>query len=208
MNLPNKLTVLRTLLVPVFLLFLLVSSIPGNYLWAFIVFVAASLTDFFDGRIARKNNMVTTFGKFLDPLADKILVTCALVAFTALGLCHPVACIIIIARDYMVSAIRLLAVSDGGKVIAANIWGKIKTALQMVSICAVLLALHIAVEIERAYFMSNTSIYGFFDLLSPTGVYATVVTASNIAMWVLAAVTALSGAVYLKQNIHLIDTFK
>ena len=188
MNLPNKLTVLRTLLVPVFLLFLLVPSIPGNYLWAFIVFAAASFTDFLDGRIARKNHMVTTFGKFLDPLADKVLVTCALVAFTALGLCPPVACIIIIARDYMVSAIRLVAVSGEGKVIAANIWGKIKTALQMVVLCASMLAL---------YFVS----LGVLDA-------ALVATACRIAMWLLAGVTALSGAVYLKQNMHLINTFE
>ncbi|MEA5050255.1 MAG: CDP-diacylglycerol--glycerol-3-phosphate 3-phosphatidyltransferase [Oscillospiraceae bacterium] len=188
MNLPNKLTVLRTLLVPVFLLFLLTPSIPGNYLWAFVVFAAASLTDFFDGRIARKYGMVTTFGKFLDPLADKVLVTCALVAFTALGLCPPVACILIIARDYMVSAIRLAAVSGEGKVIAANIWGKIKTALQMLVLCAAMLAL---------FFVGTGAL--------PAGPVAVAITA---AMWVLAGVTALSGAVYLKQNIHLIDTFK
>ncbi|MEA4911412.1 MAG: CDP-diacylglycerol--glycerol-3-phosphate 3-phosphatidyltransferase [Oscillospiraceae bacterium] len=188
MNLPNKLTVLRTLLVPVFLLFLLVPSIPGNYLWAFIVFAAASFTDFLDGRIARKNNIVTTFGKFLDPLADKVLVTCALVAFTALGYCPPVACIIIISRDYLVSAIRLIAVSGEGKVIAANIWGKIKTALQMLVLCAAMLAL---------YFVS----LGLLDA-------ALVTVVCRAAMWLLAGVTALSGIVYLKQNLYLINTFE
>ena len=188
MNLPNKLTILRAVLVPVFLLFLLVPTIPYNYLIAFVVFAVASLTDYFDGRIARKRNMVTSFGKFMDPLADKVLVTSALIAFCAMGFAHPVAVIIIVARDFMVSAIRLAAVSSDGQVIAANIWGKIKTALQMVVICGVLVALHIA------------SIY---QAVSPD-----VILYSNIAMWVLTAVTAISGGIYLKQNASLINTFK
>ncbi|MEG2259076.1 MAG: CDP-alcohol phosphatidyltransferase family protein, partial [Oscillospiraceae bacterium] len=86
MNLPNKLTVLRTAMVPFFLVFLLIDAIPNNYLWACIIFAVASFTDFLDGNIARKHNLVTNFGKFLDPLADKILVTCAIVAFVTLGL--------------------------------------------------------------------------------------------------------------------------
>lgn len=188
MNLPNKLTILRAVLVPVFLVFLLIPTIPYNYLLAFVVFCIASFTDFLDGRIARKNNMVTSFGKFMDPLADKVLVTSALIALCALGFAPPVAGIIIVARDFMVSAIRLAAVSSEGKVIAANIWGKIKTAFQMVAICGVLLALHFA------------SIY---QVIVPDVIFY-----SNIAMWALAAVTAISGGIYLKQNIELINTFK
>ena len=188
MNLPNKLTVLRTALVPVFLLFLLMDNIPNNYLWACLIFAIASFTDFLDGKIARSRNLVTNFGKFLDPLADKILVTCALVAFIALGLAHPVAVIIIIARDYIVSALRLIAVSSDGKVIAANWWGKIKTALQMFGTIGVMLAM----------FLSERGLLPLVD----------VVHWSNIVMWVLAAFTGVSGAVYLKQNASLLSDAK
>ncbi|MEG0913118.1 MAG: CDP-diacylglycerol--glycerol-3-phosphate 3-phosphatidyltransferase [Oscillospiraceae bacterium] len=186
MNLPNKLTVLRTAMVPFFLVFLLIDAIPNNYLWACIIFAVASFTDFLDGNIARKHNLVTNFGKFLDPLADKILVTCAIVAFVTLGLASPIAVIIIIARDYIVSALRLIAVSSNGKVIAANWWGKVKTALQMISIVAILLVMHLS---ESA---------GFISL-------ETVRQGSNIVMWILAAFTGLSGIVYLKQNISLLS---
>lgn len=188
MNLPNKLTIARTLLAPLFLLFLLVPSIPGNYLWACIVFAVASITDWLDGHIARSNDSVTTFGKFLDPLADKILVTGALVAFVALDLAGPIPVIIIIARDFMVSAIRLVAATAEGKVIAANWWGKIKTATQMVVIITVLLACHV--------FRNNAD------------VFMTVAWWSRFAMWLLAAFTLLSGIVYVIQNKHLIDTYK
>ncbi len=188
MNLPNKLTILRAVLVPVFLVFLLIPSIPYNYLLAFVVFCVASFTDYLDGRIARKHNMITSFGKFMDPLADKVLVTSALIALCSLGFAPAAAVIIIVARDFLVSAIRLVAVSNDGKVIAANIWGKVKTALQMVVICALLLALHFA------------SIYQV--------IFPAVIFYGNIGMWLLAAVTAISGGVYLKQNIELINTFK
>lgn len=184
MNLPNKLTVLRTILVPVFLLFLLCSGIPNNYLWACIVFAVASFTDFLDGQIARKYNLVTNFGKFLDPLADKILVTCAIIAFVALDLASPIAAIIIVARDFMVSGLRLVAVSSNGKVIAANWWGKVKTALQMVSIVGILLAMQFAA-------------YGSLEL-------AAVERWSNWITWFLAGFTGLSGAVYLAQNASLL----
>lgn len=188
MNLPNKLTVARTVLVPVFLLFLLIDGIPNHYLWACIVFAIASFTDFLDGKIARSRNLVTNFGKFLDPLADKILVTCALVAFVALDLAHPVAVIIIIARDYIVSALRLIAVSSDGKVIAANWWGKIKTALQMFGTIGVMLAMFFS---ERGLLPQDGVLYW-----------------SNILMWALAAFTGLSGAVYLKQNASLLSDAK
>lgn len=185
MNLPNKLTVARTVLVPVFLVFLLVDSIRCNYLLACIIFAAASFTDFLDGRIARSRNLVTNFGKFLDPLADKILVTSAFVAFIALGLASPVAVILIIARDYMVSALRLIAVSGDGKVIAANWWGKVKTALQMTSIIGILIAMQ----------------------LVDSGVLAAgpVKQWSVIVVWALAAYTALSGGIYLWQNRSLLS---
>ena len=202
MNLPNKLTVARVVLVPFFLVFLLIPAIPYNFLWACVVFVIASITDFLDGKIARSRNLVTTFGKFLDPLADKILVTCALVAFVQLGLAHSVAVIIIIARDYMVSAIRMLAVSSNGKVIAANWWGKIKTALQMIAIIGVILACHI---VQIAEYKRDPYILYFF---APTPNIMQVQFLSNIIMWVLAVYTLVSGLVYVIQNKELINTVK
>ncbi len=188
MNLPNKLTITRALLVPVFLVFVLVPTIPFNFGLACAVFAVASFTDFLDGKIARSRGLVTSFGKFLDPLADKVLVISALVAFVELGLASPVAVIIVIARDLMVSGIRMVAASSDGKVIAANWWGKVKTAMQMVVIIAVLIAAQVAAT----------------DALS----YETVCAASKVAMWVVAGFTAVSGAVYLVQNKELINTFK
>lgn len=188
MNLPNKLTLARAVLVPVFLTFLLIPAIPYNYLFACIVFAIASLTDYFDGKIARSRNIVTTFGKFLDPLADKILVTGALIAFVQLGLAHSVAVIIIVARDFMVSGIRMLAVSSNGKVIAANWWGKVKTALQMIVILVVLAACQMAA--------------GSAPLFSAVQLW------SGIAVWALAAYTLFSGIVYVVQNKELINTFE
>ncbi len=144
MNLANKLTLLRIILVPVFLLFMLTEDIiPLNYLWAALFFAAASITDLFDGKIARKNNMVTDFGKFLDPLADKILVISALICFVQLGWCAAWAAALITAREFAVSGIRLVAAGSEKKVvIAANLWGKLKTASTMAAV-SVILILHI-----------------------------------------------------------------
>ena len=120
MNTPNKLTMLRVMLVPVFLVFLMVSRIPYNFLYALAIFIAASLTDLLDGYLARKNNQVTTFGKFLDPLADKVLVLSAMICFIQLELASSVAVVIVIAREFMVTSLRLVAVSGSGKVIPAG----------------------------------------------------------------------------------------
>ncbi|MEG2053350.1 MAG: CDP-diacylglycerol--glycerol-3-phosphate 3-phosphatidyltransferase, partial [Oscillospiraceae bacterium] len=125
MNLPNKLTVLRVLLIPVFIVFVSFKQIPYATLLAMVVFAVASFTDFLDGKIARKNNLVTDFGKFMDPLADKILTTTAIVYMTIAGVCHPVVLVIILTREFAVSGVRMVAAAAGGKVIAANIWGKV-----------------------------------------------------------------------------------
>ena len=132
MNLPNKLTMLRILLVPVFVVFL---SIEKSWCqWAALaIFVAASLTDLFDGRIARSRNMITDFGKFMDPIADKLLVMSALIVLVSQGRMSAWVCIVILAREFIVSGFRLVA-SARGKVIAAGIWGKLKTVSQMVYI--------------------------------------------------------------------------
>ena len=134
MNLPNKLTLLRVILIPFFLLFMYI-DIPFHYGIALVIFAAASITDALDGKIARKRNLVTNFGKFLDPLADKVLVIAALTVFVELSEVNmgAIPLIIITAREFMVSGLRLLA-ANSGVVVAAGIWGKLKTAFTMVAI--------------------------------------------------------------------------
>ena len=137
MNLPNKLTIMRAILIPFFLVAMLWDAVPyGNWI-ALVIFAIASLTDMLDGKIARKYNLVTNFGKFMDPLADKLLVSSAMIAFVELGRIPCWIVIVIIAREFIISCFRLVA-ADNGIVIAAGIWGKIKTAEQMVMICILL----------------------------------------------------------------------
>lgn len=130
MNLPNKLTMLRIFFIPLFLVFLLVDAIPLHYLWALITFSAACITDTLDGQIARKRGLITDFGKLMDPLADKLLVMSALVAFIPVAGVPSWVVIIILAREFFVTSIRLIA-AGSGIVIAADKWGKIKTVSQM-----------------------------------------------------------------------------
>ena len=131
MNLPNKITIGRVLMIPLFLFFYLTDFIPkGDYIAAFI-FIIASFSDFIDGYIARKHKLVTNFGKFADPLADKLLVTSALISFIERGLVPAWIIIIIIAREFIISGFRLVA-SDNNVVIAASYWGKLKTTAQMI----------------------------------------------------------------------------
>lgn len=137
MNTPNKLTLLRIVLAPLFLVFLLWQSMPHHFLIAAAVFSIAAITDAIDGSMARRNNTITNFGKFLDPLADKILVTAALVGFVELGFISTWFAVVIITREFLVTSLRLVAVG-GGTVIAANIWGKLKTISQIVAILVVL----------------------------------------------------------------------
>ena len=139
MNLANKLTLFRVVLVPFFIAALMISELPCNYLIALIIFALASITDMLDGKIARKYNMITDFGKFLDPLADKILVAAALICMAELHWAPSWAVWLIMAREFMVSGVRLVAAGSKDKVvIAANIWGKLKTASTMVAICVIL----------------------------------------------------------------------
>ena len=131
MNLPNKLTILRTLMIPVFLFFLLTDCAGDYSKWiAVVVFILASLTDFLDGHIARKYNLVTNFGKFMDPLADKLLVCSAMIALVGMHRLSSIVAIIIIAREFIISGFRLVA-ADNDIVIAASYWGKFKTVSQM-----------------------------------------------------------------------------
>lgn len=137
MNLPNKLTILRVIMIPFFLVALLVEGVPAGKWVALAIFILASLTDMLDGKIARKYNLITNFGKFMDPLADKLLVSAALIALISLGKIPAWVVIVIISREFIISGFRLVA-SDNGVVIAASYWGKIKTVAQMVMVVLLL----------------------------------------------------------------------
>ena len=191
MNLPNKLTLLRVILIPVFLICIYVDAIPMHFLLALIVFAAASLTDMLDGKIARARGLVTNFGKFLDPLADKVLVITALTVFVELDefRMSAIPLVIITAREFMVSGLRLLAAEEG-VVIAAGIWGKLKTAFTMVSIVGVLLYL---------------SLTGDFALAAPDRIRTWVL---GGLIWISTILTIISGLVYLKGCWKYIDSDK
>lgn len=134
MNLPNKLTIFRVILIPFFIVFLLVPITPYDKWISLAIFIIASLTDLLDGKIARKYNLVTNFGKFMDPLADKLLVCSALICLIELNKIPSWMVIIIIAREFIISGFRLVA-ADNGVVIAASYFGKFKTTFQMVAVC-------------------------------------------------------------------------
>lgn len=144
MNLANKLTVFRIILVPIMAIIPYLNlqgdffGLPYTYFWMLLIFIVASITDKLDGYIARSRNQVTTFGKFLDPLADKILVLTAMVLLVELNKIPAWIPIIVLAREFLVSGYRLLAVEKGGKVIAASIWGKLKTATQMIALILIM----------------------------------------------------------------------
>ena len=192
MNLPNKLTVLRVILVPFFVFFLLESYIPHHNLIALIIFAIASYTDHLDGKIARRDNLITNFGKFMDPLADKILVISALICFVASGTVSPWFLILITLREFAVTQIRLIATSGKGKVIAANIWGKIKTVSQIVAIIIIILSAYI----------KELSAMGLFPV---EGVLGTALYVTEIAVMVICtALTLFSGWIYIKDNLEFI----
>lgn len=195
MNLPNKLTVLRMVLVPFFVLALL-WPFPHHYLVALILFGAASYTDHLDGKLARKNNQITDFGKFMDPLADKILVISALVCFVSLGLCDVWLVLLIIAREFMVTSVRLVAAGKG-KVIAANNWGKLKTVSQIVAICVILFT---------QYLQELGSLGGLPWISEETAVLFWCIGEIFLAAATLFSV--LSGLIYLRQNWELVRTAK
>ena len=138
MNLPNKLTIMRVLLIPFFVFFMLVPIVPYSNYIAVAIFVIASLTDLADGKIARKYNLVTNFGKFMDPLADKLLIYSTLICLVATEQLAAWMVIVIISREFIISGFRLVA-SDNGVVIAASYWGKFKTTFQMLMIIVLIL---------------------------------------------------------------------
>ena len=196
MNLPNKLTLCRIILVPVFMIFVSLTEFGTEtfnaiwYLVAGIVFAAASFTDYLDGHLARKWHMVTDFGKFADPLADKLLTSVALIYMMRDGVCSPVVLCIILAREFAVSGLRMVAAgAKDGKVIAANMWGKVKTVLQMLTIIF--------------YFFGISLTYGN-TVLGNLNVWLI----SYWLCWLVAAATAISGIKYLWDNRSFINTAK
>ena len=141
MNLPNKLTILRVILIPFFVVFMLFDITGAADKWiALVIFCVASLTDMLDGKIARKYNLVTNFGKFMGPLADKLLVCTALICLTSMNRLNVIVVLVIIAREFIISGFRLVA-SDNGIVIAASYWGKFKTVSQMALIIVLIMDL-------------------------------------------------------------------
>ncbi len=175
MNLPNKLTLIRVLLIPIFVVVLLV---PFGISWqnwlALAIFIMASLTDFADGYLARKYQLVTNFGKFMDPLADKLLVCSALICLTSLGRIAAWMVIVIVAREFIISGLRLVAV-DQGVVIAASYWGKFKTVVQMAMIMLLLANL------------------------------ASLTILTTLTTWLALALTVVSLVDYITKNAHLIN---
>ena len=191
MNLPNRLTLARIAAVPVFLI-LLLWQFPFHYFATLVIFVAASLTDLFDGRIARSRGLITDFGKFLDPIADKMLTTAALLGFISLGIGFGTVWItvIVLIREFSVSSIRMIAAASG-KVVAADKWGKIKTVMQMVGII-------MALTFEE--FIS------LFPSLLLVGTILRI--AYNIVLWFSAVLTVVSGINYLVKNKTFVDPNK
>jgi CDP-diacylglycerol--glycerol-3-phosphate 3-phosphatidyltransferase len=154
MNLPNKITLFRVAMIPIFLVFMLATDIPYNNYIAAAIFLIAALSDLLDGYLARKHNLVTNFGKFMDPMADKLLVSSALICFVELKLVAAWIVIVIISREFIISGFRLIA-SDNGVVIAASWWAKIKTNVQM--IMSVMLIINLDFQIIN--FLEQVAIY-------------------------------------------------
>ena len=186
MNTPNKLTLARMIATPIFMAVMLI-AFPYHYLISFVLFIAASLTDMIDGKMARKYNMVTDFGKFMDPLADKMLTTSAYLGFMFIYGVKPeyswhmvVITFIVLFREFAVSSIRLVAVTAGGKVVAANMWGKCKTVSQMAGI---ILAL---------------GVYGFNEIMAiPQNIFAICDIVIIALFWLSAVLCVISGAIYI-----------
>lgn len=196
MNLANKLTLIRIILVPIFLIFIAAKHIPYGSTIATAIFILASLTDKLDGYIARSRNQITNFGKFMDPLADKLLVTAALISLVELQIVPAWASVIIIAREFAVSGLRSIAASQG-RVIAASWWGKIKTVIQIIAIILLLLKVNVN---DFKYIMdlvNNSQFWSQFFNIVP-----------SIMLMVAVVITLVSGIVYFNKNKDVVVTDK
>ena len=196
MNLANKLTLGRIFLVPIFLIFIAIKDIPYGSFIATFIFVIASITDKLDGYVARSRNQITNFGKFMDPLADKLLVTTALVTLVDLHVISSFAAIIIIAREFAISGLRTVAASEG-TVIAASKWGKAKTVVQIVAIIASLIKVNIGESIYLTNLINDSMLWNKFFEYGP-----------RIFMGVAVVITIISGVDYFVKNKHTISTDK
>lgn len=186
MNLPNKITLIRICFIPLILFLLLCKSVPNRYFWSLMFFVFASYTDYLDGYLARKNGLVTNLGKFLDPLADKVLIISILVCFVELGLVCSVAVVLIIFREFMVTSLRLIAI-ERGKVISANYYGKIKTVSQMFSVFLIMFSQ----GLREIFIRYNFEGYTYVDLI---------VKISGAVFWISSILTVFSGILYVYYN--------
>lgn len=196
MNLANKLTLIRIFLVPIFLIFIAVKDIPYGSFIATLIFILASLTDKLDGYIARSRNQITNFGKFMDPLADKLLVTAALISLVELHVVPSWAAVVIIAREFAVSGLRSIAAAQG-RVIAASWWGKIKTVIQIIAIILLLLKVNIhEAKLLKIFVINNHYLKEFFAIV-PT-----------IMLMIAVVVTLLSGYDYFKKNKEAVSVDK
>lgn len=201
MNLPNKLTVARIIMTPLFMAAMLI-EFPHHYLVAVLLFAVAALTDLLDGKIARARGIVTNFGKFLDPLADKMLTTSAFIAFLAKGFGTGIAWVlfIVLFREFMIASLRLVAVSsETKKVIPANIWGKIKTVTQMVAIIF---------GIAVLYF--NESVLPLLNgiLSAANEITAVLYIVFDVLLWISTLFAVISGVIYMKDSFEFIDPSK
>lgn len=194
LNVPNILTIARFIITPIFLAIILMENLPHRFIIACIVFSIGSITDAVDGHLARKNNQITNFGKFLDPIADKVLTTSALLAFMDMGLCNIWIVMIVLVREFIIASMRMIAASNG-VVIPANIWGKIKTVSQMV------FTVLIMILGEAWDIISNVNAELFAKLPELSLV-------SNGLLWITAVLTVVSGVIYLKDSIKIIDFTK
>lgn len=196
MNLANKLTMLRIFLVPLFLIFISMTDFAYSTFIATGIFIIASITDQLDGHIARSRNQITTFGKFMDPLADKLLVTAALISLVELKVIPAWAAVIIIAREFAVSGLRTIAAAEG-KVIAASMWGKVKTVIQIIAIILSLIKVNISTSAYLTDLVaSNNLIKVIFDYAPIYSVIVAVI------------ITILSGVDYFAKNKNIVDTNK
>ena len=194
LNVPNILTIARIFITPIFLAVILMDNLPHKFLIACIIFSIGSITDAIDGHLARKNNQITNFGKFLDPIADKILTTSALLAFMSMGLCNIWIVMLVLTREFAIASVRMIAAA-GGVVIPANIWGKIKTVSQMTfTILIMLLG-------ETWEIISNTNKV-LFEKLPDLSLI------SNGLLWITAILTVISGIIYLNDSKKIIDFTK
>ncbi|MBQ4156375.1 MAG: CDP-diacylglycerol--glycerol-3-phosphate 3-phosphatidyltransferase [Clostridia bacterium] len=190
MNLPNKLTIIRFILTPIFMALMMI-DFPFHYFVAFLVFIAASITDYFDGKIAREQNLITDFGKFLDPIADKALTTAAFIVFCFLRIGKGIEWVlfIILLREFVVTSVRLAA-SANGKVVAANIYGKLKTVVQMVTICTLIFFMGVFQEFGTVI---PTLYHNLFDIVA------------TVLLWITAVLTLIAGVTYIIDNKEFIN---